>query len=852
MAEERVVERQVIEVGLKGDRKAEQQLRKLAAAEREARDRLADLQLQEKKAGPAAKLHAEAVRKQRVEVEKLARERRTATQQARAEAQAERAAVQAQRQASAARVQNARAEAQAQKEAARADAERARNLDRLAAAHDRVDRARARERDNFRRLQAIGASISERQAAIEALDRRLALGPSLRERAAGFAGQAAAGARARIGGWTQSAGSVAGGLLTAGLAGAVGGSVALGRGAVQRGGDFVQQRAALEAQLGSREAADRRISEIRGIRGVGLTEGVQVANRLGGLGLNASAQSVRSVAAIAAATPGKSAMDFAEAVADAITLENERLKEFGIRAKVAGDKVSYTFRGVTETVGANAKEIQGYFDRLGQSSLFSGALERKAQGLQGALGSLDDELTVAATAIYEGGLSEALAEVVNEIASLVKESGGGAKAIGQVLGDAVRSLWAKVKELIGPVSELPEKIRAIVAVAADAVKLLLDLASAVGKVVETVGPGGVALGLLAVKIGAMTGPIGLATVGLLGLGAAIGAGMKAAVEAAGIFDKLGGAVEAYGRKQDALYESAKRQAETGRANESAERLRAGNQRADEADEAADKARLRFKEARLREMGLSENELTDEQRASLNAEADRVRFNLRRAGGLGGADEQRGAGEVNRAADALLGGTERRADSAELQRLVGKAKRKGARLTPQEKKRLDALRKKYDLSTPEKAGKPEVSAFGADVESEIKSQSEDAGRVAGLRAIRGGAGQKEADRIALRTQKETAERLRGQVNDGKFLPGQINASLLAVAGVDEVAGKGTPPPISVVNIGAPTVTIGDVNVSDFTTTATPDQLGVSVARAVQQEIRVAVRDGLRTAVRGIAI
>ena len=50
-----------------------------------------------------------------------------------------------------------------------------------------------------------------------------------------------------------------------------------------------------------------------------------------------------------------------EAVADAATGEFERLKEFGIKAKSEGDKVSFIFRGVTTTVKKESNAIQNYY-----------------------------------------------------------------------------------------------------------------------------------------------------------------------------------------------------------------------------------------------------------------------------------------------------------------------------------------------------------------------------------------------------------------------------------------------------------------------------------------------------------
>ena len=52
-----------------------------------------------------------------------------------------------------------------------------------------------------------------------------------------------------------------------------------------------------------------------------------------------------------------------EALADAATGEMERLKQFGITARQEGDKVAFTFQGVTTEVERNADAITEYLQR---------------------------------------------------------------------------------------------------------------------------------------------------------------------------------------------------------------------------------------------------------------------------------------------------------------------------------------------------------------------------------------------------------------------------------------------------------------------------------------------------------
>lgn len=111
--------------------------------------------------------------------------------------------------------------------------------------------------------------------------------------------------------------------------------------------------------------------------------------KLVNMGLEPSERALRSYGNTASAM-GKDMNELIEAVADAATGEFERLKEFGIKAKSEGDKVSLTFRGTTTTIGKNAKEIEGYLIKLGENE-FAGAMERRMDSLDGKLSNVADE-----------------------------------------------------------------------------------------------------------------------------------------------------------------------------------------------------------------------------------------------------------------------------------------------------------------------------------------------------------------------------------------------------------------------------------------------------------------------------
>lgn len=143
---------------------------------------------------------------------------------------------------------------------------------------------------------------------------------------------------------------------------------------------------------------------------------------------------------------GKSLDDFVEAVADAITGENERLKEFGIVGKLAGEQVQYTFRGVTTSVKRDAASITEYLTRIGETN-FGGGMEKQSASLAGMWSTLKDNFASFADQLVQGGVGDALKEVMSGLTGATGGAESFAKSLGSDLGDAIR-LTAKVLGLL--------------------------------------------------------------------------------------------------------------------------------------------------------------------------------------------------------------------------------------------------------------------------------------------------------------------------------------------------------------------------------------------------------------------
>lgn len=156
--------------------------------------------------------------------------------------------------------------------------------------------------------------------------------------------------------------------------------------------------------------------------------------RMKSLGLNPTEKALISFGNTASAM-GKSLIQFIEAVADATTGEFERLKEFGIKSKTEGDKISFRFQGVTTSVGNNAQEINDYLRSIGENQ-FAGAATKQMDTMSGRVSNLklafeDLLLTVGKNGFNQ--LSKTVLISMTDIVKTVKEKFDAIKFVGAEL-----------------------------------------------------------------------------------------------------------------------------------------------------------------------------------------------------------------------------------------------------------------------------------------------------------------------------------------------------------------------------------------------------------------------------------
>lgn len=178
--------------------------------------------------------------------------------------------------------------------------------------------------------------------------------------------------------------------------------------------------ASLKTMTGSQEAADKAFANIQKFAAntpYDLAQVTTAFTKLKAMGLDPSMSALEAYGNTASAM-GKDLNQMIEAVADAATGEFERLKEFGIRASKQGDQVSLTFKGVTQTIGFSAAEIERYLQSIGENE-FGGAMAERAKTLDGALSNLGDQWDMLFLTITKSGVGAIMQETTRDLTALI-------------------------------------------------------------------------------------------------------------------------------------------------------------------------------------------------------------------------------------------------------------------------------------------------------------------------------------------------------------------------------------------------------------------------------------------------
>jgi hypothetical protein len=155
---------------------------------------------------------------------------------------------------------------------------------------------------------------------------------------------------------------------------------------------FEKYEAVLRVSLGSQKAASRELNMLKQFAAetpFALSQLTGAYVKLTNYGLKPTREELTKYGDVAASV-GKSFDQYVEAIADAATFEFERLKEFGIKAKKEGDKISFTFKEQTTVVDANSQAIKEYMASLGELEGVQGSMAAISATLGGRISNLGD------------------------------------------------------------------------------------------------------------------------------------------------------------------------------------------------------------------------------------------------------------------------------------------------------------------------------------------------------------------------------------------------------------------------------------------------------------------------------
>lgn len=308
--------------------------------------------------------------------------------------------------------------------------------------------------------------------------------------------------------------SISGGLGRAltgvqGQLAAVGGALAglsVGRSIVATNTEFERLGAALKTVTGSAEAGQEQFNKLVDFAATtpsSLQEVTEAFLTLKARGIDTSLDALTSFGNTAAAM-GKPLGQFAEAVADAITGEFERLKEFGISASKDGDQLALTFQGVTTRIGANAEEIGAYLRQIGETK-FAGAMTEQMNTLDGLFSNLGDSFDALSRRVGEAGLNKGMKDLLQVFLDTNTAAGPLAEQLGSVLGGALSALAEGLGKVLRWYNELSPSMQ--------------EFVTKVGLVAGVLAAGAP----LAIGLGVIVGLLSAPVTGLIAVVAAAGA-----------------------------------------------------------------------------------------------------------------------------------------------------------------------------------------------------------------------------------------------------------------------------------------------------------------------------------------
>ena len=167
-------------------------------------------------------------------------------------------------------------------------------------------------------------------------------------------------------------------------------------------------------------------------------------------GIDTSTESLKAFGNIAAAN-GKSFEQLAEAVADGLTGEFERLKEFGIKVRKENGKFVASMGDTQVAASGSAKDLMESLKSLGQEGgRYATGIADQAATIGGKWSNMSDNVSQFAANIGSGGLSSALKDTMDLMNGAFSGDGAGnfAKTLGAGIGAAINVIVNKLTAMV--------------------------------------------------------------------------------------------------------------------------------------------------------------------------------------------------------------------------------------------------------------------------------------------------------------------------------------------------------------------------------------------------------------------
>lgn len=222
---------------------------------------------------------------------------------------------------------------------------------------------------------------------------------------------------------------------------------AIGAQAIQTVAKFERLESVLKNTLGSNSEAQKALSEIKAFAASTPFQVDEITDsyiKLTNRGLQPTKEELVKLGDIAA-SQGKSLDQFTEALLDATTGENERLKEFGIQATKAGDSVTFAFKGIQKTVANTPEAIKGALLSFGELAGVTGSMAAVSKTLEGQWSNLMDTVDDLFVSLGDRGLASAAKSVLGYMSSLVSTVGDYLRV---PMADKVREEQVEVNRLV--------------------------------------------------------------------------------------------------------------------------------------------------------------------------------------------------------------------------------------------------------------------------------------------------------------------------------------------------------------------------------------------------------------------